>query len=604
MIRVEGYKLLAEHGTSPSDIHEAYQLAQDHNRQSQLKIKIFRTHQPLNFTLTKEDGLGINLKGNVLDTIAIEQIISHQYLVLDYQLFFFDDGTASFVKKVIARPSPTALASLLRQLPPNRRPEETELQRYLEASMVTDEVDSNIKLTVNLYPYQKVGLDWLQGRFIKGLGSILADDMGLGKTAQVIALIAERLRRRQVQKVLVVVPNSLIANWLTEFAKFTQGIHPYVHWGPERVGFSQSLDKEHVVITTYSTITNDLSLFQEIFFDLAVFDEASLLKNPDSMRTQAINQVSCGCSIAITGTPFENSMMDLWSISNVVSADFLGSRESFTREYVAQGVQELEQFEIDEVEELVRPILLRRMKSEVLKDLPSKIDIYKPLSMGERERKNYEALEQSIRESKHDKAKALALISHLRKFSAHPLLSSGQIDGATFEEMINASSKFSYLATALKTIKLANEKALIFANHVALLDKLVDCFSLALDIPCWKIDGSVADRQSVIDDFTATESAAFLFLNPITTGMGLNITAANHVFHYSRQWNPALEEQATARAYRNGQEKEVNAYYLYYSDSVEQTIHERIMTKSEIAGDVIKRTQFSADEDELIMSLI
>ena len=168
--------------------------------------------------------------------------------------------------------------------------------------MVTDEVDSNIKLTVNLYPYQKVGLDWLQGCFIKGLGSILADDMGLGKTAQVIALIAERLRRRQVQKVLVVVPNSLIANWLTEFAKFTQGIHPYVHWGPERVGFPQSLDKEHVVITTYSTITNDLSLFQEIFFDLAVFDEASLLKNPDSMRTQAINQVSCGCSIAITGT--------------------------------------------------------------------------------------------------------------------------------------------------------------------------------------------------------------------------------------------------------------------------------------------------------------
>ena len=112
VIRVEGYKLLAEHGTSPSDIHEAYQLAQDHNRQSQLKIKIFRKHQPLNFTLTQEDGLGINLKGNVLDTIAIEQIISHQYLVLDYQLFFFDDGTASFVKKVIARPSPTALASL------------------------------------------------------------------------------------------------------------------------------------------------------------------------------------------------------------------------------------------------------------------------------------------------------------------------------------------------------------------------------------------------------------------------------------------------------------------------------------------------------------
>jgi SNF2 family DNA or RNA helicase len=314
--------------------------------------------------------------------------------------------------------------------------------------------------------------------------------------------------------------------------------------------------------------------------------------------------LSFGCAIAMTGTPFENSMMDLWSLSNVVCNDFLGDRATFYRNYVAQGVLELRQNEIDAVEEKLRPILLRRMKTEVLDDLPSKLDIYKPLSMGDTEQRKYNLLEQNIRNNKHDKANALALIAHLRKFTAHPLLLNERLGEASFDDMVMTSSKFSYLATALKTVKLAGEKALVFANHVALLDKFVACFSDVMNVPCWKIDGSISDRQEVIKAFTDVESAAFLFLNPITSGMGLNITAANHVFHYSRQWNPALEEQATARAYRNGQEKSVNAYYFYYADSIEQTIHERIMIKSEIAGDLIKRTQFWADEDELIMSLL
>jgi SNF2 family DNA or RNA helicase len=361
-----------------------------------------------------------------------------------------------------------------------------------------------------------------------------------------------------------------------------------------------------VIITTYTTVVNDLALFQKLNFDIAVFDEASLLKNPDSQRTKSINALNFSHGIAITGTPFENSMLDLWSITNVIKRDFLGTRESFASKYVKPSLMDLGQDSVGEVENNLRPILLRRMKEEVLTELPPKLDIYKPLTMGEVEQLGYFEIERKILENSDCKPSAFALISHLRKYSAHPLLAGNEINNASISQLREKSSKFDFLDSMLNQVAIKKQKAIVFANHIALLDVFMEIFNKTYKWPTYKIDGTipVSQRQEVIDDFSNQPEEAFLFLNPVTAGMGLNITSANHVFHYSRQWNPALEAQATARAYRNGQDKNVNVYYMYYSNSIEEIIHNRIFLKNEVASNLIRASQTYADEEEMILELL
>ncbi len=606
MAILRGYKLLSDSGRKAADNRELVAFAGDYNSNNESKLAIFKTYQNLTFVVDGDGTLNARVRDIELPSNAIDQIKSEFYLVLNRNLLFFNEQVVHEIKILDDQTTAMQVASLLREVPRERRPANEEIARYLQKSLDSAESTSDVALTIELYPYQKVGVSWLSHQFAYGQGGILADDMGLGKTAQVIALIAEKLGCGSANQVLIVVPNSLIANWLNEISRFTSGISPHVHWGEGRLGFVQRLKKHKVIITTYSTVVTDLSLFTKLFFDIAVFDEASLVKNPDSQRTQALKNLSYGCAIAITGTPFENSMMDLWSISNLVISDFLGNKDEFKKRYVNPSVQELEQADVDLIEERIRPLLLRRMKTEVLKDLPEKLDIYMPLTMGQREQAEYDAIEDQIRSKATDKSVAFALISHLRKFTSHPLLSKNSLSTATFEALVEASSKFAFLSSSLEKVLSSKEKALVFANHVHLLDKFVQCFEERFGVKCFKVDGSVPPeiRQRVIDEYSAVDGSALLFLNPITAGMGLNITSANHVFHYSRQWNPALEDQATARAYRNGQSLNVNVYYLYYSNSIEETIHERIMTKTYIAEGVVRKTQNLPSGDELFFELM
>lgn len=606
VVRIEGYKLLDGSGIERAGRREVFELAQKYNLTAISKIHIYQSAQNLEYSIDASQEIRVQVRGHDVPASASEQIIQLGYLVINENLFFFDEDKQSELREVSKKVNPLLAATTLRKLPLGLRPSEKELEEYLAFHRGVSEPLPSVSLTATLYQYQIAGFDWLSKRYDKGLGGVLADDMGLGKTLQVIALIAEKLRTGDAKRILVVVPNSLIANWLVEFRKFTEGISPYVHWGPERVGFPQQLEKFEVVITTYGTIVNDIRLFKNLFFDIAVFDEASLVKNPESRRVKAVEDLTYGCGIAVTGTPFENSFMDLWSVTNVVSPDFLGQKDRFIETYVAQGLDQLSVTDIEKIESKIRPILLRRMKSEVLEQLPKRLDIHKPLTMNASERREYETLSELIRQNKNDKSSAFRLIAQLRKFSAHPLMMGHDIDNARFSDLILASAKFAFLASTLEKVIRSKEKALIFANHIKLLTKFVSCFSEEFDVSCFKIDGTVPaqTRQAVIDEFSDVEGSAILFLNPLTAGMGLNITAANHVIHYSRQWNPALEEQATARAYRNGQEKSVNVYYLYYLDSVEETIHSRLATKTEVAEGVVRATRLPTDESELILELI
>jgi SNF2 family DNA or RNA helicase len=611
MYKIVGHKFVpveGHEGALALSNSQVISVLNNYNLDAIEKIHAFKEYQKTHFKLNESFGryeLNVFIKDLLLPTEAIDTIINKNYCIVNSKLFFFDEESVEELKNIFQSKNPSDSIVALSKAG-DRGILEDEVVAYSKQLNSLSIANPEVGFLTELYPYQKIGLDWLSHRYSIRGGALLADDMGLGKTAQVIALIAKGFETGSIKSVLIVVPNSLIANWLNEFKKFTTGLKPFTHWGSLRAGFSQEIRRHKVIITTYTTVVNDVALFQKLNFDLAVFDEASLLKNPDSQRTKSINTLNFSHGIAITGTPFENSMLDLWSITDVIKRDFLGTRDSFASKYIKPSLMDLGQDCIDEVENNLRPILLRRMKEEVLTELPPKLDIYKPLTMGEREQLGYFDIERKILENPNDRASAFTLISHLRKYSAHPLLIGNEIKTAGINQLREKSSKFEFLDSMLNQVAIKKQKAIVFANHIALLDAFLGIFNKTYKWPTYKIDGTipVSQRQEVIDDFSSQPEEAFLFLNPVTAGMGLNITSANHVFHYSRQWNPALEAQATARAYRNGQDKNVNVYYMYYSNSIEEIIHNRIFLKNEVSSNLIRASQTYTDEEEMILELL
>ena len=506
------------------------------------------------------------IKGELIPYEVMVVIEKYGYCCYKDALYFFNKETLDEIYKFYLSNDLQLVIQTARTMVPNRLSLDGIRALSLYVSQNNPE-HSIVKFKGSLYPYQKNGLTWLLDRYKDFSGAMLADDMGLGKTAQVIAFIAHSIRQSTLNKVIILVPNSLIANWINEFKKFTSGIVPYVHWGPERAGFVKNFKDKNVIITTYSTLINDISLFGALSFDVAVFDEASLLKNPDSQRCASISKLKYMHGIAITGTPFENSLTDLWSITNILATNYLGTRADFEMRYGRKQLAGLGSEVLEYLENRIKLISIRRMKSEVLLELPEKINIYKPLTMSAKEEQEYKVLEHSILTSLQDRSSAFSLIANLRKFTAHPLLSYGGLKNADMNTLKTASSKFEYLDSLIAKIIEKHEKVIVFANHVQILEIFKNVFGQYYSCPVFKIDGSVPahKRQLEIDRFSNADGAALMFLNPVTAGMGLNITSANHVVHYSRQWNPALEEQATARAFRNGQTKNVNVYYLYLS---------------------------------------
>ena len=450
---------------------------------------------------------------------------------------------------------------------------------------------------IKLYPYQNIGKKWLLDSFESNSPALLADDMGLGKTIQVISFLVEKFRTDEIKNVLIVVPNSLLANWYNEFMKFTTGANIYIHWG-ERHGMPSQVESKQIVISTYSTVKQDETLFEDLSFDVVVLDEASLIKNPDSERTKAIKLLNRKFSIAMTGTPFENSAIDLWSVTDFLQEDFLGDINSFKSSY--GNIQELDEADISVLEDSVNQIMLRRKKEDVLDDLPKKIDIYTPLTMTAYEKKLYDDIETDIKANIDDKAQALKLISELRKFTSHPGQQSNSLNNMSFATIRAKSNKFSHLCTIIENAN-PDEKILVFENFTDPITNFSRVIREHYDIKCFEITGAVEvqNRQAIIDEFSDNPDKSILFLNPKTAGMGLNIVAANHVVHFSRQWNPALEAQATARAWRNGQVLPVFVHYLYYKETIESIISERLELKESISSDLIRVTNLDEDINEL-----
>lgn len=448
-------------------------------------------------------------------------------------------------------------------------------------------------LNATLYPYQADGIDFLNLVADQHIGCVLADEMGLGKTLQVIGMLVH-LTSTQSLPILIVAPASLLENWRREVAQFAPSLITRVHAGDKRSGTVSALGSIQILITSYETVVRDLPLLGSYDWHAVVLDEAQAIKNPDAQRTQSVKELRRKVSIAVSGTPLENRLDDLWSVSDFCLPGVLGDLEHFRTSYSDELA------DAQRLGAAVAPLILRRRVAEVASDLPEKIEIRQPINLTEAEARDYLAVREQVMEE-HGAAGALVATTVLRTFCADPALTKYPLEHST-----SPGSKFRRVAELLEEIFSNGEKALVFSSFHGVADllfrELPTLFPQAhFDV----IDGRtpVENRQNIVDAFFQHAGVGALLLNPKAAGSGLNITAANHVIHYNPEWNPALTAQASARAFRRKQTRPVTIHHLYHPGTVEEVIVERSQFKQALADGAVTGHDGSPSASDLANAL-
>jgi SNF2 family DNA or RNA helicase len=445
------------------------------------------------------------------------------------------------------------------------------------------------------YAYQANGIAWMHQCLRRTNGLILADEMGLGKTLQIIALLLLDPPCKG-SPALIVCPTSLIANWLREIQRFAPSLEAYIHRGSERTGSYRTLGQNQIVIATYDTVVNDISLMRSISWKFVVCDEAQAIKNPYSDRRKMVVQLQRTYSIAVTGTPVENTLTDLWSLSDFAIKGVLGGLEEFQMLYPDGNAAARDLAVVSE------PYILNRKVADVANDLPERIDSDLPIDLGEKLAAEYERIRrETLRE--YGKAGALVAIGRLQLFCAHPWLieydhSNEEQDDASLNENLAyplVTPKMEAALNLLETAFRERKKVLVFSIYNRIGELLLRAAADVRDLPTayWgAINGSTpqARRQEIVDEFSSHEGPGVLILNPKAAGAGLNITAATIVIHYTQVWNPAIEKQASARAYRRGQDQPVQIHRLFYDNTVERIMLDRALGKTVLAYEAVKKS--------------
>lgn len=457
---------------------------------------------------------------------------------------------------------------------------------------IADDEHAPASLKATLYPYQETGYRWI--RFVEenGCGCILGDEMGLGKTLQIIAVMEDRKPRKKAP-FLVVAPVSLLINWQREINRFAPDLKTYIYYGSDRTGLIRDLLPYDVIITAYSTIVSDLSMFMLEKWDIIVLDEAQNIKNPEATRTVCVKQIPRRVGIAVTGTPFENHMTDLWSLIDFVAPGTIGTLKEFTAAYddSIDGASR--------IEPVLSALMIRRRVKDVAKDLPDRVDTPQTLVMEDEEAAGYEQLRKATENGAHS-GLSLGMFVKMRMYCAHPFLLTEYI---ARRDPAEASAKYMRFCEILEEIIASGEKAIVFTSYVRMAEIMADDIPKRFNIPVMIINGStpVSDRQGIVDSFNNYSEPAVLALNPRAAGTGLNITGANHVIHYNLEWNPALEDQATARSYRRGQSRTVFVYRLYYADTVEEVINDKLNSKRILSGQAVVNTDVTTEDGRLLV---
>lgn len=454
-------------------------------------------------------------------------------------------------------------------------------------------------LKATLRAYQTAGVNWLWLLSSLGLGACLADDMGLGKTIQVLALLAALKRNVAGKPSLLVLPASLLANWKAEMARFTpslQGCFVHPSETPKdaldqmAANPGRAFRNADLVLTTYGMLARQPWLL-EVDWRLAVLDEAQAIKNPASQQTKTVKRIKADARIALTGTPVENRLADLWSLFDFLCPGLLGSREKFKR--FVKTLESREQNRYAPLRALVQPYILRRLKTDkrVISDLPDKTEVRAFCGLSKRQAAIYAKVVKELSgvleglEGIQRRGLVLAYLMRFKQLCNHPsqLLGDGQYAP---EE----SGKFSRLAEISEEITSRQEKALVFTQFREMVDPLSGFLAKSFGRPGLVLHGgtAVGRRKQVVDQFQRDDGPPYLVLSLKAGGTGLNLTAASHVIHFDRWWNPAVENQATDRAFRIGQRRNVLVHKFVCRGTVEEKIDALIEEKTQLATELLE----------------
>nr|WP_239586818.1 DEAD/DEAH box helicase [Shouchella xiaoxiensis] len=465
----------------------------------------------------------------------------------------------------------------------------------------------------NLRPYQKKGFDWLIHLRKVGFGGCLADDMGLGKSIQTIAYMLYVLENQPNKKApfLLICPTSLLYNWQLECEKFAPHLKLFIHHGSDRLKEDEPrLHDADLVITSYTLALKDATLFNHVHWNGLILDEAQHIKNKETKQRRAIRQIHAVHRLALTGTPIENRLTELWSLMDLLNPSLLGGYQSFLNTYIRPIEREKNQQKQDHLRSLIKPFLLRRTKkdSETDLQLPTKNEhsLYVELSL--EQAALYQAVVDDISDRIHTvsslerRAMILRAITRLKQICNHP---------AQFHKdqafSAHQSGKWDQFVKLTDSIHARKESTLIFTQYKE-MGKMIAAYleeEHNQTVPFLHGGLSRKQRQHAVEQFQTDSSVSFFVLSLKAGGVGLNLTKATNVIHYDRWWNPAVENQATDRAYRIGQTKEVDVYKLLTTGTVEERIDRLIIGKQALADGVLaSSTSITELSDDELLSLI
>ncbi len=448
----------------------------------------------------------------------------------------------------------------------------------------------------DLRPYQHRGLSWLAFLSDLGLGACLADDMGLGKTIQLLALEAHhRSERPDARPTLLLCPMSLVGNWQREAARFAPRLRTYAHHGPGRrhgPDLERHLEDADLVLTTYHTATRDIDELAAYPWERVVLDEAQAVKNSLSRAARAVRRLPAGHRVALTGTPMENRLSDLWSIMDILNPGILGSAETFRARYAVPIERHGEAEPADRLRTITRPYLLRRVKTDpsIIDDLPEKIEIKQHYRLTTEQASLYQSVvNEMMRRIETStgierRGNVLATMTKLKQVCNHPaqLLHDHSPVG-------QRSGKVTRLEEIVEEILAEGDKALLFTQYTDFGELLLPHLSARFDTDVLYLHGGTPKkrRDEMVARFQSDDGPPLFLLSLKAGGTGLNLTAANHVIHLDRWWNPAVENQATDRAFRIGQKRSVQVRKFVCVGTLEEKIDEMIEEKKALADAVV-----------------
>jgi SNF2 family DNA or RNA helicase len=497
--------------------------------------------------------------------------------------------------------------------------------KKLEQADKLEQLSQPKGLDGQLRPYQLYGYSWLAFLRKWGMGACLADDMGLGKTIQTISLLLHEkgTKKKLSAPVLLIAPTSVVTNWEREIGRFAPGLQTYIHRGASRMRGEEMRDAvkgQDVVLTSYPIARLDAESFQSTKWLAVILDEAQNIKNPEAKQTQAIRKINAEFRIALTGTPVENRLSELWSIMHFLNPGYLGAHKSFRENFSLPIERYQDEEAIKQLKQLTAPFILRRVKTDprVISDLPEKVETKVYCSLTEEQATLYEAVVQDVMKKIEEedgikrRGLVLSMMMQLKQICNHPVQYLHQKrKGSADVTLDNRSGKLERLGELLEEVLADNDRALIFTQFAEMGEMLAEYLPKAFGAATQFLHGgtSAKMRDQMVNRFQEDEHAPPIFILSLKAGgTGLNLTRANHVFHFDRWWNPAVENQATDRAFRIGQKRNVQVHKFVTTGTLEEMIDDMIESKKGLAQAVVGSgenwlTEMSTDELRRVVAL-